>query len=178
MGEDKASGSDIDIGLCHSEKTMAPGLGKNRASGNGSSKWLTQMHGPLNLRPKLAISGNTGLIPHQPAGQLNQVFIISTVPFLIFISYPSKNDVYSIDKCMCACSVAELCLTLCDPMDCSLPGSFGHGIFQATILDCCHFLLQGIFMIQRSNLCLLHWQVDSFTTEPPGKHLLTIEFFF
>ena len=32
------------------------------------------------------------------------------------------------------CSVAQLCLTLCDPMDCSLPGSSVHGIFQARIL--------------------------------------------
>ena len=31
--------------------------------------------------------------------------------------------------------VAQLCLTLCDPMDCSLPGSSVHGIFQARILQ-------------------------------------------
>ena len=31
--------------------------------------------------------------------------------------------------------VAQLCLTLCDPMDCSLPGSSVHGIFQATVLE-------------------------------------------
>ena len=31
--------------------------------------------------------------------------------------------------------VAQLCLTLCDPMDCSLPGSSIHGIFQATVLE-------------------------------------------
>ena len=30
--------------------------------------------------------------------------------------------------------VAQLCPTLCDPMDCSLPGSI-HGIFQARILE-------------------------------------------
>ena len=30
---------------------------------------------------------------------------------------------------------AQLCLTLCDPMDCSLPGSSFHGIFQARILE-------------------------------------------
>ena len=28
------------------------------------------------------------------------------------------------------CLVAQLCLTLCDPMDCSLPGSSLHGILQ------------------------------------------------
>ena len=31
--------------------------------------------------------------------------------------------------------VAQLCLTLCDPMDCSLPGSSVHEIFQARILE-------------------------------------------
>ena len=31
--------------------------------------------------------------------------------------------------------VAQLCLTLSDPMDCSLPGSSGHGIFQARVLE-------------------------------------------
>ena len=31
--------------------------------------------------------------------------------------------------------VAQSCLTLCYPMDCSPPGSSGHGIFQARILE-------------------------------------------
>ena len=31
------------------------------------------------------------------------------------------------------CEVAQLCPTLCNPMDCSLPGSFVYGIFQARI---------------------------------------------
>ena len=30
---------------------------------------------------------------------------------------------------------AQLCLTLSDPMDCSLPGSYAHGIFQARVLE-------------------------------------------
>ena len=31
--------------------------------------------------------------------------------------------------------VAQLCPTLCDPMDCSLPGSSVHGIFQVRVLE-------------------------------------------
>ena len=31
--------------------------------------------------------------------------------------------------------VAQSCLTLCDPMDCSLPGSSAHGIFQMRALE-------------------------------------------
>ena len=36
---------------------------------------------------------------------------------------------------ICSCSGAKSCLTLCDPMDCSLPGSSVHGIFPARILE-------------------------------------------
>ena len=31
--------------------------------------------------------------------------------------------------------VAQSCLTLSDPMDCTLPGSSIHGIFQARVLE-------------------------------------------
>ena len=31
----------------------------------------------------------------------------------------------------------QLCPTLCDPMDCSPPGSSVHGIFQARVLEWC-----------------------------------------
>ena len=31
--------------------------------------------------------------------------------------------------------VAQLCPTLSDPMDCGLPGSSVHGIFQARVLE-------------------------------------------
>ena len=31
--------------------------------------------------------------------------------------------------------VVQACLTLSDPMDCSLPGSSVHGIFQARVLE-------------------------------------------
>ena len=31
--------------------------------------------------------------------------------------------------------VAQSCLTLCNPMDCNLPGSSVHGIFQARVLE-------------------------------------------
>ena len=33
------------------------------------------------------------------------------------------------------CEVAQSCPTLCDPMDCSLPGFSVHGIFQARVLE-------------------------------------------
>jgi len=45
------------------------------------------------------------------------------------------NQDESLNKLDCYCLVAKLCLTLCDPMDRSPPGSFVHGIFQARILE-------------------------------------------
>ena len=33
------------------------------------------------------------------------------------------------------CEVTQSCPTLCDPMDCSLPGSSVHGILQARVLE-------------------------------------------
>ena len=74
---------------------------------------------------------------------------------------------------------AQLCLTFCNSMDCSLPGSSAHVILLARILYWrnftgvgCHSLLQGIFPTQGLNLCLLcllHWQVDSLPLAPPQK---------
>ena len=39
-------------------------------------------------------------------------------------------------SCVCVCAKSlQLCLTFCDRMDCSMPGSFVHGILQARILE-------------------------------------------
>ena len=54
---------------------------------------------------------------------------------------PGKNtgvDCHFLLQCMKVKSeseVAQLCLTLSDPMDCSLPGSSIHGVFQARVLE-------------------------------------------
>ena len=46
-------------------------------------------------------------------------------------------------------------------MDCSPPDSSVHCILQTRILEwVANSLLQGIFLTQESNLCLLHWQAD------------------
>ena len=37
--------------------------------------------------------------------------------------------------CVCVHAHAQLCSTLCDPMDCSPLGSSVHGIFQARVLE-------------------------------------------
>ena len=55
--------------------------------------------------------------------------ILSQAKYVKVLKYPSFQI------CMHACSVAKSCLTLCEPMDCSPPGSSVHGISQARILE-------------------------------------------
>ena len=67
---------------------------------------------------------------------------------------------------------AQRCLTLCSSMDCSLPSSSVHGIFQASILE-----PVAISYSRGASwhgdwtyvLHLLHWQADSLPPAPPGK---------
>ena len=72
---------------------------------------------------------------------------------------------------MCVHECSQSCPTPCSLLDCDLPASSIHELSQARILGVgCHFLLQGIFQIQRSNpclQCLQDGQVDSL----PLNHL-------
>ena len=47
----------------------------------------------------------------------------------------AKVMVILISDFLHACSVTKSCLTLCNPLDCSPPGSSVHGISQARILE-------------------------------------------
>ena len=58
---------------------------------------------------------------------------------------------------VCVCLVAQSCLTLCDPMGCSPPGSSVHGDSPDKDTGVgCYTLLQGIFPTQGSNPVLLY----------------------
>ena len=54
---------------------------------------------------------------------------------------------------------AQSCLTLCNPMDCSLPGFSVHGILQARILEWVTISFsRGSSQHRGSNPGLLHWR--------------------
>ena len=74
---------------------------------------------------------------------------------------------------MCAKSL-QSCLTLCNPMDCTLPGPSVHRILQARILENSWVAMpfsrgssQPRDQIHISYL--LHWQAGSLPLAPPGK---------
>ena len=67
--------------------------------------------------------------------------------------------------------VIQSCPTLCDPMDCSPPGSSVHGILQARILEWLPFPSRGDLPnpgIKPGSPAL---QTNSLPSEPPGKPL-------
>ena len=63
---------------------------------------------------------------------------------------------------------AQSCLILCDPMDCSPPGSSVHGTPGKNTGTDCHFLLQGIFLTQGLNPGLADSLPLHHLERPPG----------
>ena len=61
----------------------------------------------------------------------------------------------------------------CDPMDCSPPESFVHGIFQARILEWVVISFSRGSSWPRDQICVFCIAGRFFTSEPPGKPLLT-----
>ena len=66
----------------------------------------------------------------------------------------------------CCCLFAQLCVTLCDPMNCSPPGSSVRGIFQATILEWVAISFSRGSSLHKEQTCILHcrWILCSWAT--------------
>ena len=68
--------------------------------------------------------------------------------------------------------VTQSCLTLCDPMDHSIPGSFVHGIFQQKCWSGLPFPSPGDFPNPGTEPGFPALQTDALPSEPPGKPLV------
>ena len=91
---------------------------------------------------------------------------------LAFILHCVPRPDHSEGSIVCACLVTQSCPTLCNPMDCSPPGSSVHGIFKARILEWVAISYsRGVFLTQGSNLSLASPTSAGkfFTTVLPGK---------
>ena len=65
--------------------------------------------------------------------------------------------IFAVVKKISESEAAQSCPTLCDLMDCSLPSSSVHGIFQARVLEWVAISFsRGIFLTQGSNPGLPH----------------------
>ena len=85
---------------------------------------------------------------------------MANLPRMAFIKKLNKVITH---LCLLRAKSLQSYLALCEPMDCTPPGSslcpwdFPGKNTRAG----CHFLLQGIFLTQRLNLCLQHLQTIS-----------------
>ena len=70
-------------------------------------------------------------------------------------------------------SVSQSVLTLCNPMDYSLPGSPVHGIFQARILESLPFPFSGDLPNPGMEPGSPALWADSLPFEPPGKPIVS-----
>ena len=77
--------------------------------------------------------------------------------------------------CVVYVLVAQPCLTLCDPMDCSPPGSPVHGYSSGKNTGVgCHALLQGIFPTQGSSPGLPHCRQILYCLSHQGSPIIDI----
>ena len=74
----------------------------------------------------------------------------------------------------CCCLDAKLCLTLCDPTNCSLPVFSVHGISQARILDWVAMSFSRGSSWPRDRTLIAFLAGRFFTTEPPGKAQISL----
>ena len=91
--------------------------------------------------------------------------------FLLVIfsaDFSMATSLFKSGTCVCAKSL-QLCLTLCDPMDCSLPGSSVHGILQARLLEWVAMPASRGSSQPRDRTCISCSTGGFFTAEPSGK---------
>ena len=87
----------------------------------------------------------------------------------------SSNTVICFGTNAMQCMHAQLCLTLCDFVDCSPPGSPVHGLFQAGILEWVAISSSrgsSLLRDQSHNSCVSCTAGGFFTIEPPGMPIL------
>ena len=89
---------------------------------------------------------------------------ISHGPLLLFCQ---QNHYYTIN--CCCCLVTRLCPTLCNPMDCSPPGSSVHGLLQARILEWEAIAFSRVSCPPGDWTHVSCTAEGFFITEPPGK---------
>ena len=86
---------------------------------------------------------NTGVYVHPDVNYLVMLKMVKIVCFILYIFYHNKKKTILNRQLVprlggflfSESEIAQLCLTLCNPMDYSLPGSSIHGIFQTRILE-------------------------------------------
>ena len=106
-----------------------------------SMKWISCYHQYVSyFIAKMLCSSEKYWGTRLSMPDFNFGFHVSLVPGYLSGSGLCSRVRFSLCICVCVCVcvcvlVTQLCLTLCNTMDCSPPGSSVHGFLQARILD-------------------------------------------
>ena len=140
--------------------------------------WIFQDQESELVSPALA---GKFLTPGAP-GKPKFIFLVGTIYQAKQHSVP--NEIRNCTLFPKKMKVIRSCPTLCNPLDCSLPGSSIHGDSSGKNTGLgCHFFLQGIFLNQGLNLGLLHYRQNLYHLGPQEspcqaltlhKHLMII----
>ena len=102
----------------------------------------------------------------------------------LLFCFVSREQIFNLPTCTCVLHikssnssikkvkvkvVSQSCLTLCDPMDCSLPSSSVHGILQTKYWSGLPFPSPGDLSDPRIEPRSPTLQEDALTSHPPGK---------
>ena len=98
-----------------------------------SSQQLFQLSSPLRPPSPPPSFVEDDFTSHSAARTKPLVYTDSKWPGSLAV--PSGITRVSVCECVCMCMHTPSCPILCDPMDCSPPGSSIHGILQARILE-------------------------------------------
>ena len=116
----------------------------------------------LQFESRLMPSRDVSCLQDQDYGSSS----VLQLAFPITMAFPSciRETVCRVYMCV------QLCLTLCNPMNCSPPGFSLHGILQARILEWMPFPLPGdLPNLGTESMSLLFSALVGSTSEPPGK---------
>ena len=91
----------------------------------------------------------------------------------VSVGHSSGKTILSFKSSEFKVLVDKLCSTLCNPMDCTMPGSSVHGILQARILESLPYPGDLTSPGVKSRSPTL--QADSLLSEPPGKPIISLK---
>ena len=165
--------------------SMDKSLSKPKEIVKDREAWCTMVHGLQRVRHDWATDTLTfhfpvsGLILRGAKSHFSGGLPALAHPPLIWGYSPQTWGSASLPlpHSLCACLVAQLCPTLCDPMDSSPPGSFSPWDSPGKNTGGgCHFLPQRIFLTQGLRLhflCLLHcsWILYPLSCQGSPSHL-------
>ena len=112
------------------------------------------------------------MLRQDPSLSKLHIYIVSSKSLLINTLFTINiwNEILRIfEEVVCVYSVAQSCLTFCNCMYCSLPGSSVHGVFQARILEWVTIPFSRGSSQPRDRTLVSCIAADFLRSEPSGK---------